>query len=367
MSEPENTTLGQDLRFGSWGKGAVSAIVSLISIVVLPLLILYFLETFTAGSGLDEELVGMIETMEGMIYRFAIYGSPMILLTFFNASYRKGSKAKLMLVLMSLGYSILWIFLILEGGAIAITIDFSTISDDMPIKGIDILLSIGGLIVIMVIFIMLKMILAFTKYGANRDEYLETYNDRHADQKYVPSIKTTFGQDLENGSFGKGMGNTFLRLFLIVLIPFAIMNYPEYITDAVNIDIEPEIFNFIMDFLYRFSLYGIPLVLLGFFTKSYKEGNKAWLVFRMLSLAYILFWVLMIFDKGEIIVPEAFEFSFEVQEYLVGTYEIICGVIIILLLIILLKMVATAASYGRKRKNYLRKIEESTDGYQHSN
>ena len=368
MNHLESTTLGQDLRFGSWGRGMVSAIVSLISIVVLPLAILYFLGEFAADSGMMDDFEGLLEPLTDMIYRFAIYGSPLVLLAFFNKSYQKGSKAKLLFALTSLGYSFLWIYFIFDGGTLTINLDLSSMmeGDDFPLDSVEVLLSIKGFILLMYLFILLRMVLAFTKYGSSRDKYLKEYHAISADRNYVPSKKTTFREDLKDGSFGRGMVSAVLKLVLIVLIPCAVISYSEYIVEMLNLDAAPDILDFVLGILYRFSMFGIPMVFLGFFTKFYKEGNKAWLMFRIISLGYMVFWVLMIFEMGEITVPMESELVFEIQEYVMGAYEIVWSIIIIIMLYILFKMVAALATFGRKRRRYLRNLEESADGNKHS-
>ena len=102
------------------------------------------------------------------------------------------------------------------------------------------------------------------------------------------------------------------------------------------------------------------------FRSFYSAGNKAWLVFKTMSLAYMFVWVLMIFEMGDIVVPFESEILFEIEEYVITSYEIVLSVIIIILLYILFKLLAAVASFGRKRNGYLRKLEESADGNKHS-
>lgn len=368
MKPLESTTLGQDLKFGSWGRGTVSAIITLISIVVLPMVILRFIGEFSAESGIMDDLEGLLDTFEGLIYRFAIYGSPLVLLAFFNKSYQKGSKAQLLFALASMAYSILWIYFIFEGGTLTISLDLTSITEDMDIqlRDVDVALSIKGFIMIIYMLILLRMILAFTKYGSNRDKYLEMYHAVAADRDYEPSRKTTFKEDLKEGSFGRGMGSAILKLVIIVLIPCILIHYSDTFIEATNLDTSVGILDFMLGILYRFSMFGIPLVFLGFFTKFYKEGNKAWLMFRMLSLAYMMVWVLMIFEMGEIEVPVESELLYEVEGYIIGIFEIVWSIIIIIMLYILFKMVAALATFKSKRIRYLRNLEESADGNQHS-
>ncbi|MGI6472200.1 MAG: hypothetical protein ACOX1N_03940 [Candidatus Methanomethylophilaceae archaeon] len=366
MSGTESTTLGQDLRFGSWGRGTVSAIVSLITIVVLPFVVLYFLEYFMEVSDV-EGLEGLIESFGDMIYRFAIYGLPIVALAFFNKAYDKGSKAKLLFTLISLGYSLMWIYLIFEGGTMSVSLDLSSMVDeDFPVGAINLLLSIKGFIIIMYILILLKMVIAFTKYGSNRDKYMEKYNTARADREFKPSVNTTFREDLGKGSLGKGLLSVVVGLLVIVLIPYVLINYSELLLEKLDYEIDDEIVDFLAGLLYRFSYYGIPVVILGFFTHFYSAGNKAWLVFKTMSLAYMFVWVLMIFEMGDIVVPFESEILFEIEEYVITSYEIVLSVIIIILLYILFKLLAAVASFGRKRNGYLRKLEESADGNKHS-
>lgn len=364
-----NSTLGDDLKFGSWGKGILAAIVSLISIVVIPLALIHFAEglidTIGGGAGAGD----LFEGIRDMVFRFAIYGLPVVLLAFFTKSYDKGSKAKLLFTLMTLGYSIIWIFIIFEGGNMAVSVDLSSMFEDEQISFgmVDVLLSLKTIVMIMILLILFRMLLTFTSYGSNREKYLIKFNEKRVDKEYVPGITTTFGEDLKQGSFGRGLFSVFVRGVLIILIPYLIINYSEVIIETVGMSPDAEdIFDVILGLLHKFLIFGIPFVFLGFFTKFYEEGNKAGLVFEMISRVYSIIWILLIFDMGKFVLPFETGVFLEIGDYALGGNEVLWSIVIIIVLYILLKTVITLLAHRSKRRRYLRKLEES-HGNKHRN
>ena len=338
-----SSTLGEDLRFGSWGKGTLAVITSLFSIVILPLVLIYVLKGLITEMGLEEELLSMLDPMVEMIWRLAIYGLPVVALAFFKKSYDKGSKAKLLFNMISLIYSILWIYIIFDGGAMAISMDTSSLltDGDFSVDNIDAVLMLNGFIMIMIGLILFRMLITFTSYGSNREKYMEEFNETKADREYVPGIKTTFGYDLKHGSAGRGLAFAILKLILIVAIPFLIIHYSELIVEALELDTEmTEIFDVILDLLYRVAFYGIPLVVLAFFTKFYEKGNKAWLMFRIISLLYTIVWVWLIFEMGEFVLPFDTGILFEYGGYAFDGDGILRLAILIIVVYLLLKAVA---------------------------
>ncbi len=364
-----NSTLGDDLKFGSWGKGVLAAVVSLISIVIIPLALVYFAEGLIDTIGAGSETGDLFKGIKDMIFRFAIYGLPVVLLAFFTKSYDKGSKAKLLFTLMTLGYSILWIFIIFEGGNMTVSMDLSSMfeGEQISLGLVDVLLSVKGVVIIMILLVLFRMLLAFTSYGSNREKYLIKFNEKRADKEYVPGITTTFGEDLKQGSLGRGLFSVFVRGVLIILIPYLIINYSEVIIEALGMSPDNEdIFNVILDLLYKFLIFGIPFVFLGFFTKFYEEGNKAGLVFRMISKVYSIIWILLIFDMGNFVLPFDTGVLFKIGDYAFGGNEVLWSIVIIIVLYILLKTVITLLAHRSKRRRYLRKLEES-HGNKHRN
>lgn len=185
MSETINeTTLGTDLKNGSLGKGILSVIISLLFIIVIPLAIVYYLEgfiqDFTQSMELDIDLGSIFDTFSETIWRFAVYGIPVVILAFFTGFYAKGNKGKLLFTLITLMYSIIWLFLIFEGGAMSISMDLSSMfsGGDFSIENVDMVISFMGIIIIMVILILLRMVLAYAKYRSRREKYLKKYQEK---------------------------------------------------------------------------------------------------------------------------------------------------------------------------------------------
>ncbi|MDN5357824.1 MAG: hypothetical protein AB7D42_02165 [Candidatus Methanomethylophilaceae archaeon] len=174
-----DTTLKQDLRHGVWWKGMLSAVLSFISIVVVPLVIIWFIKDLVATMGAGDEMTGVLDTVTETVWRYMIYGIPVIVLAFFTAFYTKGNKAKLLFKIITLGYSIAWLFLIFQGGVLPLSIDTSGMfSDgDFSLESIDLALDILGIMLIIVVLILLRMVLAYAVYRSNREKYLEKLSE----------------------------------------------------------------------------------------------------------------------------------------------------------------------------------------------
>lgn len=175
----EYTTLRQDLRHGIWSKGILSAVLSFISIVVVPLVIIWFVEYLFAIMGAGDEIAGVLDTVTETVWRYMIYGIPVIVLAFSTAFYQKGNKAKLLFKIITLAYSIVWLFLIFQGGVLPISINTSEMfsEGDFGLESIDLALDILGIMLIMVILILLRMVLAYAVYKSNREKYLEKLSE----------------------------------------------------------------------------------------------------------------------------------------------------------------------------------------------
>ncbi len=178
------TTLGTDLKTGSWGRGIFKVILSLIFIIVIPLLIVNYLEGFLTvlleSMELDMDLGTVFDTFGETIWRFAIYGIPIVILAFFTGFYTKGNKGKLLFTLITLIYSIIWLFLIFEGGAMSISMDMSSMfsGEDFSIGNVDLIISFMGIILIMIGFILLNMVRAYAAYRSRREKYLKKYQEK---------------------------------------------------------------------------------------------------------------------------------------------------------------------------------------------
>ncbi|HKM13584.1 MAG TPA: hypothetical protein VJY42_01500 [Candidatus Methanomethylophilaceae archaeon] len=185
MSETiTQTTFGTDLKTGSWGKGILAAVVSLLFIVVIPLVLVTYLESyiqeFITSMGADMDLESIFDTFGETIRNFAIYGIPIVILAFFTGFYAKGNKGKLLFTLITLVYSIIWLFFIFEGGAMSMSMDFSSMMSggDISIGNVDIMISFMGIILIMIGLILINMVRAYATYRSRREKYLKKYQEK---------------------------------------------------------------------------------------------------------------------------------------------------------------------------------------------
>ncbi|HKM09154.1 MAG TPA: hypothetical protein VJX93_01515 [Candidatus Methanomethylophilaceae archaeon] len=378
MSEEyENTSLGTDLRHGSWGKGIAGAIRSLFVIVVIPLIMVYLLEGYITellagmSEGMEMDLGGIFESFTGLIYRFAIYGIPIVILSFFLKFYAKGNKGRLLFMLINLAYSIGWLFLIFEGGYLSLSLDLSSMmgeSGGISLGDVDILLALQGVIAILVGLILIRMVIAFTSYKSKREKYLKEFWEGRADKDYAPNVDTSLGTDLRNGSWGKGLLSLLIASIFVVVIPYLIVTYYGGTTDLLPAEFAEfeEFIDMLIVLLERIYLFGIPIVALSFFTKFYAKGNKGRLLFSMVSLTYSIFWLLMIFDLGGFVIPYDVSTLFTDTEFYMTNVKFVWSIIAVIIGVILLKMVLTYSSYIKNRNKYLRKLEEESDGDQHS-
>lgn len=371
MSEEyENTSLGTDLRHGSWVKGIAGAVRSLFFIIVIPLLIVYLLEgiitDFLGGmlDGMELDLTGIFETITGLIFRFAIYGIPVVILTFFVKFYAKGNKGRLLFMLIYLMYSIAWLFLIFEGGYLALSVDLSSLmgeGEGISLGNVDLVLAIQGIIAILVGLILIRMVIAFTSYKSKREKYLEKFWKNQKDVEYQPQENTSLGTDLKNGSWGRGLLSFFVKLIFIVVIPYVIVTYYGEIAESIP-EMLGEFADMLVAMLERVYMFGIPVVVLSLFTGSYAKGNKGKLLFSIVSLTYSIFWLLMIFELGALEIPYDTSVLFTDSEFYLTNVGFVWSLIVIFLGVILLKMVLAYNSYMKNRNKYLRKIEEESDG-----
>lgn len=242
------------------------------------------------------------------------------------------------------------------------SLDLSSLisGDDIPLENIDIVLMIQGLVLIIIGLTLFRMLLAFTSYGSNRDKYLLKFNEFRADREYVPNVNTTFGQDLKRGSVGKGLASALFKSFLYLIIPYLLIEYSDMILDYLSVNAYAEFtFEWMLEIFERVILYGIPLVVLGFFTKFYEQGNKAWTVFRVISLIYFAVFILLISEMGGYLYPISFGTLLEYNGYAITSDDVQFFTIIVIVAYTLLKAVVALLSHGGKRRRYLRKLEES--------
>ncbi len=178
------TTLGTDLKTGSWAKGILKMIFSVIFIIAIPLAIVYYLEGFLqeylTSMGADMDLSSIFATFGETIWRFAIYGIPIVILAFFTGFYAKGNKGRLLFTLISLTYSIVWLFLIFQGGAMSISMDLASMfeGEDFSIENVDLIITFMGIILIMIGFILLNMVRAYAAFRSRREKYLKKYQEK---------------------------------------------------------------------------------------------------------------------------------------------------------------------------------------------
>ena len=181
MNELIDTTFGTDLKTGSWGKGIFKIIISILFIIAIPLAIVYYFEGFIQeyieSMGLEMDLSSIFATLSETIWRFAVYGVPIVILAFFTGFYAKGNKGRLLFTLITLAYSIAWLFLIFQGGAMSISMDLASMfeGEDFSVENVDMVLSFMGIILIMVGFILLNMVRAYAAYRSHREKYLKKY------------------------------------------------------------------------------------------------------------------------------------------------------------------------------------------------
>ena len=175
----EDTTLKQDMRHGSWGKGILAGVLSFLSIVVVPLAIIWFLQGLVASMGAGDEMEGIFNTVTETVWRFMIYGIPVIVLPFLTSFYVKGNKAKVLFTVIALSYSIVWLFLVFPGGAFPVSLDTSELFSDSEfgLESIDLTLNFLGIMLILVIIMLLRMVLSYAVYKSNREKYLEKLSE----------------------------------------------------------------------------------------------------------------------------------------------------------------------------------------------
>ncbi|MGE0014965.1 MAG: hypothetical protein AB7S83_02090 [Candidatus Methanomethylophilaceae archaeon] len=175
----EETTLKQDLRHGSWGRGILAGVLSFLSIVVVPLAIIWFIEGTMASMEAGDGMAEIFNTLKETIRRFMIYGIPVIALAFLTSFYIKGNKAKVLFTVIALSYSIVWLFLVFPGGELPISLDTSGFfsESEFSLDNIALTLDFLGIMLLLVMIMLLKMVLSYAAYKSNREKYLEKLSE----------------------------------------------------------------------------------------------------------------------------------------------------------------------------------------------
>lgn len=175
----ENTTLKQDLKHGSWGKGIFAAVTRFISIVVVPLVMIWFMNNMIQSISEFADMSEIIDTASEVVQRFMIYGIPLILLAFFASFYAKGNKAKVLFTAIVSVYFIFWILMIFPNGELILSIDASSMlsGGDIDLGMVNITLEFIGILLILVVLRLLKVIKSYAVYKNNREKYMEKLNE----------------------------------------------------------------------------------------------------------------------------------------------------------------------------------------------
>ncbi len=176
---PEETTLKQDMRHGSWGKGILAGVLSFISIVAVPLALMWFMEGLVASMGAGDEMAEIFNILNETIWRLMIYGIPLIALAFLTSFYVKGNKAKVLFTVIALSYSIIWLFLVFPGGELPVSLETSGLFPDgeFSLDSISLTLDFLGIMLLLVIIMLLRMVLSYAVYKSNREKYLKKLSE----------------------------------------------------------------------------------------------------------------------------------------------------------------------------------------------
>ncbi len=176
---PEETTLKQDMRHGSWVRGILAGVLSFVSIVVVPLALMWFLEGMIASMGAGDEMAEIFNTLNETIWRFMIYGIPVIVLAFLTSFYVKGNKAKVLFTVIALLYSIAWLFLIFPGGELPVSLDTSGFfsGSGFSLDSVTLTLNFLGIMLLLVAIMLLRMVLSYAVYKSNREKYLKKLSE----------------------------------------------------------------------------------------------------------------------------------------------------------------------------------------------
>ena len=172
----ENTTFGQDAGHGSFLRGATSSFMSFVSIVVVPLIVLYIMGNMLDTMGMGDEMAPTIETLKETVERYMIYGIPVIIISFFTAFYAKGNKARAATSFVALAYSLIWMLLIFRTGVVPVSMDTSGFGSggDLSVDSVTVSIDMIGIFYILAVLIALKMMLVPVTYKSNREKYLES-------------------------------------------------------------------------------------------------------------------------------------------------------------------------------------------------
>ncbi len=167
------------LKCGSWTSSFYYLCKSIVMYILLPLAIISLLEGIgpRLAKAFESEMDFSAIISEFTIYldRYMVYAIPLIFLSIFIGYYPKGNYARIPFKFIAAVYLSIMLLMFTNGGQLEITLDGSALGYDPTqggLSGLDMTLSVTGIIYILSIIAFVKGFLAFTEFSDNRKEYL---------------------------------------------------------------------------------------------------------------------------------------------------------------------------------------------------
>jgi len=159
-----------------WGVGSKKGAVwgffkEFFPILVLPIVLLALLGWLMSSSDVNVPM----DEYNDMLKSAAIFAIPLIILAIPLGYYAKGNSARIPFAFFFPVYAGIWVYLFTNGGNIPLSLPEMSVGA-LSISSMHIVLDIRMLIYIMMFVCLLKGIMAFTEYSANREKFQEKLN-----------------------------------------------------------------------------------------------------------------------------------------------------------------------------------------------
>ncbi len=177
------------LRCGSWTSSFYYFCKAVVMYIILPLAIISLMDgigpRLTEAFESDMDFNAIIKEFTVYLDRYMIYSIPLLFLSIGIGYYPKGNYARIPFKFVAALYLSIMLLLFTNGGQLEVTLDGSALGYDPTVgglSGLDMTLSVTGIIYILSIIAFVKGFLAFTEFSDNRKDYLENlaekFNDR---------------------------------------------------------------------------------------------------------------------------------------------------------------------------------------------
>ena len=156
-------------KVGSKRRAVLTFIKEFLPLLILPIIVLLILD-WVVGSvgGMD----GAGDIYKNMMFSAMIFSIPLMILSIPLGFYAKGNSARIPFAFAFPVYIAVWVWLFTHGGNFPISIPPMDIGG-LTISSMDMVLNIAVILYITTVVCVLKGLMSFTEYSANREKFQE--------------------------------------------------------------------------------------------------------------------------------------------------------------------------------------------------